>query len=126
MFYGVAAGAVLVVHLGFILFVLFGGALVVRRRWIAAIHVPAAAWGFLVEWSGRGCPLTDAENWLLLKAGQEGYAGSFVEHYLLPIIYPAGLTREVQIILAVSVIVINIVMYGWLLLTRPGTGHRLS
>jgi hypothetical protein len=118
MFYSVAAAVVLLVHFGFILFVLFGSALAVRYRWVVAIHVPAAIWGFLIEWTGGGCPLTGAENFFLIKAGQGGYTVSFVEHYLLPVIYPSGLTRDVQIVLAVTVVVINLLMYGWLLLYR--------
>jgi hypothetical protein len=118
MFYSLAAAAVLLVHLGFIAFVLAGGVLVWRHRWIAAIHIPAAVWGFLVELTGRGCPLTDLENYFLAKAGQTGYAESFVEHYLLPIIYPTGLSREVQIVLASSVVVINLLIYGGLFLYR--------
>jgi hypothetical protein len=123
MFYGVAAAAVLLIHLGFILFVLAGGALALRHRWIIAIHVPAALWGFVVELTGRGCPLTAVENFFLTKAGQTGYAESFVEHYLLPFIYPAGLTREVQIMLASAVVAINLATYGWLFVYRPLREH---
>jgi hypothetical protein len=119
MFYSAAAAAVLLIHLGFILFVLAGGALALRHRWIVAIHVPAALWGLLVELTGRGCPLTAVENFFLTKAGQTGYAESFVEHYLLPIIYPAGLTRGVQVVLASAVVAINLATYGWLFLYRP-------
>lgn len=113
-----AADAVLLVHLAFILFALLGAALTPRWRWIPLVHVPAAAWGFFVELTGRICPLTDLENYLRIKAGQSGYAESFIEHYLLAIIYPTGLTREVQFVLAGVVIIINTAIYGWLVYAR--------
>jgi hypothetical protein len=124
MFYSAAAAAVLLFHLGFILFVLAGGALALRHRWIVAIHIPAALWGFLVELTGRGCPLTAVENFLLAKTGQTGYAESFVEHYLVPIIYPTGLTGDVQIVLASAVVATNLATYGWLFLYRPLRSRR--
>lgn len=123
MFYNLAAGAVLLVHLGFILFVLAGSALALRRQWVVAIHLPAATWGVLVELTGRGCPLTQVENFLLLKAGHTGYSGSFVEHYLLPLIYPSAMTREIQIMLAAAVLVVNLSMYAWLFVFRPLRTH---
>lgn len=118
MIFRLAADAVLFIHLAFILFALLGGALAVRWRWIPAVHLPAAAWGFFVELTGRICPLTYLENTLLIKGGRSGYTESFVEHYLLAIIYPAGLTREIQFVLAAAVIIVNIAIYGWLLARR--------
>lgn len=115
MFSRMAADLVLALHLGFIVFVILGGLLIIRYRLIAYVHIPAAVWGAFVEISGRLCPLTTWENGLRRSAGESGYAESFVEHYLLPIIYPAGLTRGVQIAIAGFVIVANIVIYGWLL-----------
>lgn len=109
-----AADAVLLVHLGFILFVVLGGLPALRWRWLPAIHLPAAAWGFYVELAGRDCPLTWLENHLRRLAGQEGYGESFIEHYLLALIYPAGLTREVQFVLAGLVVAVNVVVYAWL------------
>ena len=118
MIYRLAAEAVLLLHLAFILFAVLGALLAARRRWLIAIHLPAAAWGFFVELSGRICPLTYAENYLRVRAGESGYAESFIEHYLLALIYPAGLTREVQFVLAAAVIVINVAIYAWLFYPR--------
>ncbi|EFW83443.1 hypothetical protein ALP26_03813 [Pseudomonas savastanoi pv. glycinea] len=97
MFYRVAADAVVAFHLLFIVFVLFGGLLVVSRPWLALLHVPAAAWGAAVEFLHLYCPLTPLENTLRRTAGEQGYDGGFVEHYLIPLIYPAGLTPGIQL-----------------------------
>lgn len=115
MFYKLAADALVVVHLLFILFVVAGGLLLVRRRWIAWLHLPAAVWGVLIEWRGWVCPLTPLENRMRELAGQAGYREGFIEHYLLPAIYPAGLTTGVQAILGGIVIVVNAAVYGYLL-----------
>lgn len=123
MLFRLAADAVLLLHLGFILFALLGAALALRWRWMPVVHLPAAAWGFFVELTGRVCPLTDWENRFRLLAGQAGYAESFIEHYLLAVIYPAGLTREIQFVLAGIVVIINVALYGWLLLRRRGSGR---
>ena len=117
MLYSIAADAVLIMHLLFILFVMAGGLLVMRRRWLALAHLPAVAWGVLVELNSWICPLTPLENSLRLAAGETGIAGGFVEHYLLPIIYPPGLTPEIQVILAAVVMVVNVTVYGWLLIS---------
>jgi len=118
MFFRLAADGVLLLHLAFILFALLGAAMAVRWRWIPLVHLPAAAWGVFVELTGRICPLTYLENFLRIKAGQSGYTGSFIEHYLLNIIYPSGLTREIQFALAATVVVVNIAIYGWLISRR--------
>ena len=114
MLYRYAAEAVLLLHLLFIAFVVLGSLLTVWRRRVLFIHLPAAAWGAFVELTGRVCPLTSLENTLLIKAGTAGYSESFVEHYLLRIIYPEGLTREIQYILGGLVIVVNVSLYLWL------------
>ena len=114
MTYRIAADLVLATHLVFIVFVVLGGLLALRYRWVIMIHIPAAVWGAFVEISGRICPLTTWENQLRQSAGDSGYANSFVEHYLLPVIYPAGLTHSTQIWIAGLVIVVNVVIYGWL------------
>jgi len=118
MLYRLAAETVLLLHLAFIIFVIAGATGAARWSWLPLIHLPAAAWGVFVELTGRLCPLTTAENYLRLKAGEAGYSESFVEHYLLPIIYPAGLTREIQFALAAAVVVINAAIYAWLLYHR--------
>lgn len=115
MFFRLAADAVLLAHLGFILFVTLGALLVFYRRWIIFLHLPAAAWGVYIEVTGGICPLTYLEKHLRISAGQVGYDGGFIEHWLLSIIYPAGLTRELQYLLAAALIVINAAIYGWLL-----------
>jgi hypothetical protein len=108
------ADAVLLLHLGFILFVVFGALLVMRRpRWLPA-HLAAAGWGFLVEASGATCPLTWAELHFRRLAGEAGYQGGFVDHYLVPLIYPAGLTRAMQLGLGVAVLAINAILYLWI------------
>lgn len=109
----VLADAVLVFHLAFIVFVVAGGLLALRWRRAPWLHLPAAAWGFFVEATGRVCPLTPLENALRRSAGESGYAGSFVEHYLVPIIYPGGLTPTVQLVLAAGVVLVNLLVYGF-------------
>jgi hypothetical protein len=107
-----AADAVLLVHLAFVVFVLVGGALVLRRGIWAAVHLPAVAWGTFTELSGTICPLTPLENSLRRSAGAAGYDGGFVEHYLIPLIYPAGLTPRIQVVLGLVVLAINVPVYA--------------
>lgn len=106
------ADFVLVLHVAFIVFVLAGGLLALRWRWVPAVHLPAAFWGVFVEVSGRMCPLTPLESSLRRAAGDAGYAGGFIEHYLLPVIYPAGLTPRVQLVLAGLVVLANALVYA--------------
>ena len=110
--YRVLADVVLVVLLGFVLFVVAGGFLILHRRQMAWVHLPAALWGVVVEWSGWVCPLTPFENWLRAEGGAAGYQGGFVEHYLLAVLYPAGLTRGVQILLGATVLLVNLIAYA--------------
>lgn len=114
MLYRFAADAVLLLHLAFILFAVLGGLLAVWWRGVLFIHLPAAAWGVFVELTGRICPLTSLENAFRISAGTAGYSESFVEHYLLGIIYPDGLTREVQYFLGALVGAVNVAIYLWL------------
>lgn len=118
MLYRLLADGVLVLHLLFILFVVLGGLLVLRFPRLAFLHVPAAIWGAFIELAGSACPLTSVENSLRLKAGESGYSEGFIEHYLMPVIYPQGLTRDIQFILAGVVIGINLAIYGWLIYRR--------
>lgn len=123
MLYSLLADFVVVVHLAFVVFVVLGGLLVLRRGWVAWFHVPAAVWGALIELFGWVCPLTPLEQWLRRRAGEAGYQGGFVEHYLLPILYPGELTREIQVMLGVAVLVVNLAVYGRVLWRRrTGTG----
>jgi hypothetical protein len=121
MLFRIAADLTLVVHLAFIVFVVAGALLVLRHRRLAWLHLPAAVWGAWVEIAGKICPLTLLENRLRLLAGQEGYGGSFIEHYLVPVIYPSGLTRAAQLWLAALVVIVNLILYGYLLLRERKT-----
>ncbi|HEY8157398.1 MAG TPA: DUF2784 domain-containing protein [Methylobacter sp.] len=112
MIYQFLADSVLIVHLLFIGFVIFGGLFALRFPRIALVHIPAAGWGAYIELAGGLCPLTTIEVGLRRMAGDAGYSGSFVEHYLLPIIYPAGLTRDIQFWLAGFVVLINVAIYS--------------
>ncbi len=118
MLYRIAADMVLMTHFAFILLVVAGGLVVFRYPWFVWIHVPAASWGAFVELTGRICPLTTLENFLRIHAGQEGYANSFVEQYIFPVIYPAGLTRQVQLLLAGLVVAVNVIIYATILLRK--------
>jgi hypothetical protein len=112
----IAADALLLTHLVFIAFVLFGGLLVMRWLWLVWLHLPAAVWGVVAEIWHLQCPLTPLENSLRVAAGQAGYSGSFVEHYLIPLIYPAGLTPQIQLWLGGLVLALNLLIYTLLLL----------
>jgi hypothetical protein len=106
---------VVVIHLGFILFVVLGVFLVLRWRVLAWIHVPAFLWAGLIEFADWVCPLTPLENWLRTKGGGFPYRTTFVEYYILPLIYPSLLTRNLQIFLGFFVLSINLGLYGWLI-----------
>jgi len=111
MLYRLAADSLVLFHLCFILFVLFGGLLALKWRPVIWLHLPAAAWGVAVEVFHLPCPLTRWENLLRHLAGQDGYGGGFIEHYILTLIYPAGLTPQIQLALGALVLVINIAVY---------------
>ncbi|MCU0841078.1 MAG: DUF2784 domain-containing protein [Thiobacillaceae bacterium] len=116
MFYGWLANFVLLIHLGFILFVALGGLAVLRRPRLAWLHLPCVTWGVAVELMGWYCPLTPLENRFRLLAGEEGYAGDFLQHYLLATIYPEGLTRGAQTAIGLAALLVNVLIYGWLLI----------
>ncbi len=122
--YRLLADGVLLLHLGFILFVVFGALLVARRRRWLPVHLAAAGWGVLVEATGAICPLTWAELYFRRLAGEAGYQGGFIDHYLVPLIYPAGLTRGMQIGLGVGVLAMNAVLYAWIRGRRPTQARR--
>jgi len=121
-----AADAVVLLHLAFIAFVVLGGVLAAWRPRVAWLHLPAAAWAAWAEFSGAICPLTPLENELRRLAGQSGYAGGFVERYLIPLVYPPGLTPQVQQWLGAAVVAVNLAVYLWVSMSlrasRPGTG----
>lgn len=123
MSYGALADLVVVLHLAFVLFVVLGGLLALRWRWVPWLHLPAAAWGGFIEATGRICPLTPLENSLRAAAGGSGYEGDFIQHYLIPIVYPPALTREIQLALGALLLVVNLVIYGavWRRRTRERT-----
>jgi hypothetical protein len=115
MVYRILADLVVGVHALFVAFVMVGGLLAFRWLWVAALHLPAAVWGALIEFRGWICPLTPLEKSLRAAAGEAGYQGGFIEHYLLPALYPAGLTRGVQLVLGSAVIAVNLVIYAFVL-----------
>jgi len=120
-----AVDGIVLFHFGFVLFVLFGGLLMLKWRRLIWLHLPALAWGILVEFSGWICPLTPLENVLREKAGLEMYRGDFVMQYIMPVLYPAALTREMQILFGVLVIILNIAVYVCVIrryLHRTGQG----
>ncbi len=120
------ADAVVLLHLAFVVFVVCGGLLVVWRRWAAAVHLPAAAWGIYIEFSGRICPLTPIENDLRAMAGDAVYSGDFIERYLLPVLYPPDLRRDVQVVLGLFALAVNaaVYLYAWRRSRRRLAGRR--
>lgn len=117
----VLADLLVLIHLAFVAFVVGGGIIAFRWRWIVWLQLPCALYGVLIELYGWICPLTPLENWLRTQAGIQGYEGGFVEHYVLPVLYPAWLDLPVQIVLALAVVIANALIY-FLLWRR----HRAS
>jgi hypothetical protein len=118
LIYRALADLVLVVHLAFVLFVVLGGLLVLRWPQVALLHIPAAIWGVLIEYSGWICPLTPLENSLRQSGGEAGYSGGFIQHYIQPVLYPAGLTRGTQIVLGSLALLVNLTAYGVVIARR--------
>jgi len=114
MLFRALADGILILHLGFVVFVVLGAALAFRWPKVIWIHLPAAAWGAFVELTGRLCPLTPLEVRLRQLGGEAGYPGGFVEHYLVPLLYPTHLTSDLQLMLGAVVVVVNAGLYGWL------------
>ncbi len=125
----VAADAVVLLHVAFVAFVVLGGVLVLRWRRLAWLHLPAAAWGAAVEFGGWICPLTPLEVFLRRQGGATGYRGDFIEHYLLPLLYPARLDRVLQVILGCAVLAVNVLVYWRVIRARRSPAahghHRL-
>jgi len=122
--YPLLADLVLIVHLAFVIFVLCGGLLVLRWRWIAWLHLPAAVWSAVVEFTGWICPLTPLENWLRAQGGEVVDEHDFTTRYLLPILYPGELTRDLQLLLGTVVVVFNAAVYWWLWHTQARGASR--
>jgi hypothetical protein len=120
------ADAVVAMHLAFIAFVVAGGLLAQRHRGWAVLHLPAVAWGVFTEFTGTMCPLTPLENALRRSAGEAGYAGGFIEHYVVPLIYPGDLTARAQFMFGLAVIAVNAVLYAfaWRSWRRDRLPHR--
>ena len=118
------ADLVLILHLAFVVFVLCGGLFVLKWRWIAWVHLPAAFWGTIVEFTGWICPLTPLENWLRAQSGEATYRSDFIAHYLLPVLYPDNLTRGIQLLLGTIVIVLNAAVYWWIWRMQPRGAAR--
>lgn len=124
MIYRVLADVVLVLHLGFVLFVVLGGLVAVRWPRVAFLHLPAAIWGVLIEYTGWICPLTPLENSFRVRGGEAGYSGGFIEHYIQPVLYPGGLTRSTQIVLGTLVLILNVAAYTIILArSRSSVAH---
>ena len=127
MKYGWLADLVVCVHAMFVAFVAFGGLLVWKASGVAWAHLPALAWGVGIEWVGAICPLTPLEVALRRRGGEAGYQGGFVDHYVMPWLYPVGLTREQQVGLGSLALFLNVVVYGiwlydWLARRRGSSG----
>jgi hypothetical protein len=122
MSYSLLADLVMLVHGLYVLFVVCGGLAVLRWTWLARLHLPAAVWGVLIELGGWVCPLTYLENFWRQLAGESGYTGSYIRHYLEPVLYPLGLTRTTQVFLGLLALLLNLAVYTVLLqrLRRKG------
>jgi hypothetical protein len=118
------ADAVVLVHFLFIAFILFGGLLALRRPRFALLHLPIAVWGVLVQWMSWICPLTPLENLLRARSGRAEYTGGFIEHYLLPILYPAALGPRLHTILGLAVLVANTIIYAAIVLRLRARRQR--
>lgn len=111
MLYRFLADSVVVVHMIFVIYAIFGGLLVLRWKYTICLHVPALLWGAVVEVKGWICPLTPLENRLRSEAGESGYSGGFVENYILPVLYPENLSRPDQVMLALFLVTVNVIIY---------------
>jgi Protein of Unknown function (DUF2784) len=122
MIYRWLADGLVIFHTAFVAFVVLGGLAVVRWPRLAWVHIPAAIWGAWIEFSGWICPLTPLENAWRVRAGEMGYGGGFIDHYVVSALYPAGLTRETQWVLGACVVVVNVTAY-WVAFRRRRRAH---
>lgn len=122
MIYLILAELVVLIHFIFIIFNLLGGFLTIWKKWIPLIHIPAAIWGSSIIILGGICPLTPLEKALRVAGGEQGYSGGFISHYIIPLIYPQGITREMQIKLGFIAIAINILIYSYVIYWRRKKG----
>lgn len=120
MIYNILADLTVLLHLGFVLFVVFGGTLVFKWPRLAWVHLPSVIWGAVVELFALGCPLTPLEKLFRRLAGEAAYEGGFLARYVMPLVYPPGMSREHMVILGVAVLVVNGAIYGWLWQRRRG------
>ena len=118
MIYRIAADCVLLLHLAFTLFAVLGGLLVLRRPSLLWLHLGAVFWGVVIEWADWICPLTPLENFLRERGGEAGYAGGFIEHYVVRFLYPENLTIELRYLLGGGLIAVNLLIYGYVFLAR--------
>jgi hypothetical protein len=126
MIYRLAADIVVLVHFGFILFVVGGGLLALKWPRAGFVHIPCAVWGAVIILGGWICPLTPLEQHLRTLAGGTGYTGGFIDNYVMPLIYPPGLTRTVQVMLGVIVVVANLGLYRWVFKRRAEKQRRIQ
>jgi len=122
--HGFLADVVVILHFIFVLFVVIGGLLVLRWPQLAYLHIPAAVYGAAIEFAGWVCPLTPLENWLRRQAGSAGYSGGFIEHYILPILYPSALSREIQLLLGFLVVAVNLAIYRYVFVRKRAEGRK--
>ena len=124
MIYRVLADLVALAHLLFILFALLGGLLILWRPWLVIVHLPAGIWVSLVSFMGWTCPLTPLENHWRIAAGAVGFEGGFVEHYIIPLIYPVDLTRQQQLLLGALALILNLFIYLTIISRRRIIGRK--
>ena len=125
LFYHRLADLLVLLHFTFVLFVLFGGLLILKWRWVIWLHLPAAVWGALIEFTGWVCPLTPLEHWLRETGGGQGYQSGFIEYYVLPLLYPAALTGQIQVVLGLLVLLLNCGVYLFVFRQRHQSMQRL-
>src|SRR5437762_382 len=124
MVYGLIADLVLVAHFAYVVFTVFGGLLAIRWRWLIWVHFPTVCWGIILQWADLSCLLTPLENYLRQAAGEGGYSGGFIEHYISIVLYPEYLPIELRYLLGLIVLVVNVPIYIYLFKTRSRTAYR--